>query len=67
MTARNQRNQILESLESLDHLQAEKVLNYIKGLKNADKDPSHQRVIKREAMIQIRQALVKGRTINPGF
>jgi hypothetical protein len=61
MTVRNQRHQILESLASLDQSQAEKVLNYIQGLqRGSDKDATYQR-IKREAMIQIRQALNKGR------
>jgi hypothetical protein len=61
MTAGNQKIQILESLASLDQTEAEKVLNYIKGLKRgSDKDATYQRV-KREAMIQIRQALNKGR------
>jgi len=66
MTAKNQRNQILESLEYLDPSQTENVLNYIKGLQKGINDANYQRS-KREAMIQIRQALTKGRTLNPGF
>lgn len=61
MTAKNQRNQILESLESLDQAQAENVLNYIKSLQHgSDKNANYQRT-KREAMIQIRQALGNAR------
>jgi hypothetical protein len=66
MTANNQRNQILESLDYLDQSQAENVLNYIKGLQRSNKDANYQRS-KREAMIQIRKALGKGRPLNPGF
>jgi hypothetical protein len=61
MTARNQKTQILESLASLNQTEAEKVLNYIRGLKREpDTESTHQRT-KREAMIQIRQALNSGR------
>jgi hypothetical protein len=61
MTSRNQRHQILESLAFLDQVETEKVLNYIRGLKRgSDSDATYQR-IKREAMVQIRQALTQGR------
>jgi hypothetical protein len=66
MTIKNQRNQILESLETLDHVQAEKVINYIEGLRGSNKDANYQRV-KREAMIQIRHALGKVPSLTPGF
>ena len=65
MTVKNQKSQILESLAFLDQTEAEKVLNYIKGLRS-DKDATYQRT-KREAMIQIRQALSKGRSRSAGF
>jgi hypothetical protein len=65
MTVKTQRSQILESLAFLDQTEAEKVLNYIKGLRSAN-DATYQRT-KREAMIEIRQALSKGRLRNPGF
>jgi hypothetical protein len=67
MTTKNQANQILQSLESLDQAQAEKVLNYIKGLKHPDKDANYQKRVKHEAMMQIRQALSKARALNPAF
>lgn len=66
MTNKNDRLQILESLNSLDNTQTEKVLNYIKGLVNGpEKQNNHN--IKREAMKQIRLALGRDRTINPIF
>ena len=66
MTNINDRLQILESLNSLDNTQTEKVLNYIKGLVNGtDKQNNHR--IKREAMKQIRLALGTDRTINAVF
>jgi hypothetical protein len=69
MKAINQKHEILESLDALDHAQAEQVLSYIKGLlsKGGDNETQHH-TVKREAMKQIRQALGNTRaTVNPGF
>ena len=60
----NQKHKILESLDSLDQAQTEKVLNYIKGMTQPLRN---EQQIKREAMKQIRQALGNSRTLNPSF
>ena len=66
MTSIDQKFQILESLDSLDQAQTRQVLNYIKDLQNRTGQELHQK-IKREAMLQIRQALATNRTRNPSF
>lgn len=68
MTTINQKYQIVESLNSLDQMQTEKVLEYIKGLMYASQDEaaSHQQ-LKRQALKEIRQALGKGRKLRPSF
>ena len=66
MTSIDQKFQILESLDSLDQAQARQVLNYIRDLQNRTGQELQQK-IKREAMLQIRQALAKNRTLNPSF
>ena len=67
MTTTNQKHQILESLDSLDQTQTEKVLDYIKGLLHVSKDDLRYHRMKREAMKEIRQALGNSRKLNPGF
>lgn len=64
MSSIHQKNKILESLDELDQAQAEKVLNYIKGMTQPLRN---EQQIKREAMKQIRQALGNSRTLNPSF
>ena len=51
------RLRILESLSSLDSNQAEKVLEYIKGLSMRSKDEETYRKFKHQAMQEIRLAL----------
>jgi hypothetical protein len=67
MTSINQKHQILDSLNSLDSSQAEKVLEYIKGLLYTSPDEASQKQLKREAMKEIRRALGKGRQLRPSF
>jgi hypothetical protein len=67
MTNIHQKHQILESIESLDPVQAEKVLEYIKGLLNPSKDGTGYQKLKREALKEIRQALSKGHKLNSAF
>ncbi|MFZ5970484.1 MAG: hypothetical protein ACOYXA_02735 [Bacteroidota bacterium] len=49
---------ILQSLDAMDALQMEEVLNYIKGLMH---QPVRTNEFKREAMKEIRQALRKSK------
>jgi mRNA-degrading endonuclease RelE of RelBE toxin-antitoxin system len=67
MTNINQKHQILESLSSLDPSQTEKVLAYIKGLVYSSREEAGYQKLKREGMKEIRQALGKGRKLNPAF
>lgn len=67
MTTINQKYQIVESLSSLDQMQTEKVLEYIKGLMYASKDEASHQQLKRQALKEIRQALGKGRKLRPSF
>jgi hypothetical protein len=61
MTMNYKRLQILESLNTLDSTQAEKVLDYIRGLSySAAPDEAKYKRFKREAMKEIRNALGKG-------
>jgi hypothetical protein len=62
MTTTNQKQEILQSLSSLDSVQSEKVLNYIKGLKGNQNEVQYQR-LKQEAMKEISQALGQGRQL----
>lgn len=48
---------ILQSLDAMDHLQMEEVLSYIRGLLNQPMQGVDQKVFKKEAMKEIRQAL----------
>ena len=67
MTNIHQRHQILESIDSLDQAQAEKVLNYIKGILSPTKEDIRYQRLKREALKEIRQALGQDRKLNPSF
>ena len=67
MTPIHQRHEILESLNSLDQRQAEKVLEFIKGLVYTTPDEASYKQFKREAMKEIRHALGKGRQVRPAF
>jgi len=60
MTMNYKRLQILESLSTLDSSQAEKVLEYIKGLSCRTPDEVTYSRFKREAMKEIRNALGSG-------
>ena len=67
MTSFHQKNQILESLDSLDHGQTEKVLAYIRSLAHSRNDESAHQRLKREAMKEIRLALGNDRKLRPFF
>ena len=57
MTMTYNRLRILESLSDLDSTQAEKVLEYIKGLSMRTKDEETYQMFKHQAMQEIRLAL----------
>jgi hypothetical protein len=63
----DQKHQILESLDTLDQNQTEKVLNYINGLTNVPREDVRYQSLKREAIKEIRQALSKGRKLSSAF
>jgi hypothetical protein len=67
MTSFHQKNQILDSLNSLDHGQTEKVLEYIRTLVHTRKDESAHQTLKREALKEIRLALGNDRKLRPFF
>lgn len=67
MTNIHQKHQILESIDSLDQAEAEKVLDYINVLVSAKKEEPRYQRFKREAMKEIRQALGQDRKLNPSF
>ena len=67
MTSIHQKHEILESLNSLDQSQAEKVLEYIKGLLYTTPDEASHKKFKREAMKEIRRALGKRQQVRPAF
>ncbi len=54
----HQRHRILESLDSMDLAQMEKVLQYIKGVLSEPVRESAEERQRREAMRQIREALI---------
>ena len=59
-----QKHQILESLNDLDQAQTEDVLKYIKGIVNRTREESRYELFsKRQAMMQIRQALKQTRNL----
>jgi hypothetical protein len=53
----HKKHQILESLDSMDEEQTEKVLTYIKRMLNLPSGEISYSQFKREAMVEIRQAL----------
>lgn len=61
MTNTDQRNQILETLNVLDQDQADKVLSYIKSILYSEPEKATYQKFKREAMKEIRKALVRER------
>ena len=67
MNSFHQKNQILESLDSLDQGQTEKVLEYIRSLVHCRSEESAQQRLKREAMKEIRLALGADRKLRPFF
>jgi hypothetical protein len=62
-----QKTQILESLDSLDQGQTEKVLAYIRSLSHSRSDDAAHQRLKREAMKEIRLALGNDRKLRPFF
>lgn len=64
MTNKSKKNEILESLDSLDQSQADKVLEYIKGMLTSNE--TYHKKLKREAIKEIQQALNK-RKLNLSF
>ncbi len=48
---------ILQSLDTMDKVQMEEVLNYIKGLLNQPEKTENHKAFKKEAMKEIRKAL----------
>jgi hypothetical protein len=67
MTSFHQRHQILESLDSLDPNQTEKVLEFIKGLMYKTPDEASYKRFKQEAMKEIRSALGKRGQLRSAF
>jgi hypothetical protein len=67
MTRSNQKHEILESLDSLDHGQTEKVLEYIKALRHTPSSEADHKKLKQRALKEIRQALGSARTLRPSF
>lgn len=67
MTTIDQKHEILDSLNSLDASQADKVLEYIKGLLYTTPEAASHKQFKREAMKEIRRALGKGHQLRPSF
>jgi hypothetical protein len=67
MTSFHQRHQILESLNSLDPNQTEKVLEFIKGLMYTTPDEASYKRFNQEAMKEIRSALGKRSQLRSAF
>lgn len=67
MTTSNQKQEILQSLRSLDAVQSEKVLSYIKGLLNGQQNEIPYELQKQKAMREISQALGQLRSFNASF
>ena len=57
MTIDSQKQQILQSLKSLDALQSEQVLHYIKALLEEQQNSLRHQKMKRKAMKEIGRAL----------
>ena len=67
MTSFNQKHQILESLDSLNQGETEKVLEYIQVLLSTHQHDADYKKFKREALKEIRQALGNSRKLRPSF
>jgi hypothetical protein len=67
MTSFHHKHQIMESLDSLDQSQTEKVLAYIRTLTHSRQEEMSHQNLKREALKEIRLALGKDRTLRPFF
>jgi hypothetical protein len=63
----HQKHQIMESLDSLDQGETNKVLEYIQSLKRYSKEETAHERLKREAMKEIHLALGKDRKLRPFF
>ncbi|HET9487285.1 MAG TPA: hypothetical protein VFO54_07625 [Chryseosolibacter sp.] len=57
MTTSHNKLEILQSLNSLDAVQSEKVLDYIRGLLQHPQQDFHRHYFRRKAMKEIGQAL----------
>lgn len=57
MTTMHQKLEIMQTLNRLDAVQSEKVLDYIKGLLYSPQSDLHRQHIRRKAMKEIGQAL----------
>jgi len=57
MTTIHQKLEILQTLNRLDAVQSEKVLDYIKGLLYSPQNDFHRQYVRRKAMKEIGQAL----------
>lgn len=60
MTTKDQKLEILQSLNRLDAAQSEQVLDYIKGLLHSPETDLRRQHIRRKAMKEIGQALREG-------
>ena len=67
MATINQKQEILKAFSSMDSVQAEKVLNYIEGLLNGQPSGVYYKMLKKQAMKEIRQALGQTRKFNSSF
>lgn len=57
---------ILESLDAMDHIQMEKVMQYIREVLNQEPTVTAQRS-RKQAMEQIRRALCSNQVLTPKF
>jgi hypothetical protein len=67
MTTTKQKQEILQSLNSLDPAQSDKVLNYMKGLIQGNQKEDDYKALKRQAMKEISQALGQLPKLNSSF
>jgi len=57
MTTTKEKQEILRSLNNLDSVQTQQVLNFIKDILRADENGPYQQYLKRKAMQEIGHAL----------
>ena len=57
MISKAKREEIVDQLEALDQIQADKVIVYIKHLLYTHDSDQHYELVKRKALAQIRKAL----------